>query len=45
LCDDICPAIKDGYVVYRDSSHISVDVALALTPLLEIALRDKGLFS
>jgi hypothetical protein len=45
LCDDICPAIKDGYVVYRDSSHISVDAALALTPLLEIALRDKGLFS
>jgi hypothetical protein len=45
LCDDICPAIKDGYVVYRDSSHISVDTALALTPLLEIALRDKGLFS
>jgi peptidoglycan/LPS O-acetylase OafA/YrhL len=45
LCTDICPAIKDGYVVYRDASHISVDAALALTSQLETALRDKGLFS
>jgi peptidoglycan/LPS O-acetylase OafA/YrhL len=45
LCSDICSPIKDGYVVYRDASHISVDAALALTPLLETALRDKGLFS
>jgi SGNH domain (fused to AT3 domains) len=45
LCSDICSSIKDGYVVYRDASHISVDAALALTPLLETALRDKGLFS
>jgi hypothetical protein len=45
MCTDVCPAIKDGYVVYRDGSHISVSAALALTPLLEIALRDKGLFS
>ena len=45
LCTELCPPIKDGYVVYRDASHISLDAALALTPLLEIALRDKGLFS
>ena len=45
LCTDICPAIKDGYVVYRDGSHISVEAAVALSPLLENALRDKGLFS
>jgi len=45
LCAKICPPIKDGYVVYRDASHISLDAALALTPLLETALRDKGLFS
>jgi hypothetical protein len=45
LCTDICPAIKDGYVAYRDASHISVDAALALTSQLETALRDKGLFS
>jgi len=45
LCTDICPAIKDGYVAYRDASHLSVAAALALTPVLENALRDKGLFS
>jgi hypothetical protein len=45
LCTDLCPAIKDGYVAYRDASHISVDAALGLKPLLENALKDKGLFS
>jgi peptidoglycan/LPS O-acetylase OafA/YrhL len=45
LCTDICPAIKDGYVVYRDASHISVEAALALEPLLKSALRNTGLFS
>jgi peptidoglycan/LPS O-acetylase OafA/YrhL len=45
LCSDICPAIKDGYVVYRDASHISVAAALALTTLLQTTLQDKGLFS
>ena len=45
LCTSFCPAIQDGYVVYRDSSHISVEAALALTRKLEIALKDKGLFS
>lgn len=45
LCDDYCPAIKDGYVVYRDGSHISVEASLALKSKLENALTDKGLFS
>ena len=45
LCNGVCSSIKDGYVVYRDASHISVAAALALTPQLEAALRDKGLFS
>ena len=45
LCDDYCPAIKDGYVVYRDGSHISVEASLALKFQLENALIDKGLFS
>jgi hypothetical protein len=45
LCDDYCPAIKDGYVVYRDGSHISVEASLALKTKLENALIDKGLFS
>ena len=45
LCTSICPAIQDGYVVYRDASHISVAAALALKPPLEAALVSKGLFS
>ncbi len=45
LCTSFCPAIQDGYVVYRDGSHISVEAALALTIKLEAALKDKGLFS
>jgi hypothetical protein len=45
LCTNQCPAIQDGYVVYRDGSHISVAAALALKPQLEAALLAKGLFS
>ena len=45
LCTKLCPAIQDGYVVYRDASHISVAAALALKPQLEAALVTKGLFS
>ena len=45
LCTSYCPAIKDGYVVYRDASHISVAASLALKPELEKALLAKGLFS
>jgi hypothetical protein len=43
LCDENCPAIQDGYVVYRDASHISVDAALGLTDRLKAALTNKGL--
>jgi SGNH domain (fused to AT3 domains) len=45
LCTTYCPAIQNGYVVYRDASHISVDAALSLKPQLEAALIAKGLFS
>jgi peptidoglycan/LPS O-acetylase OafA/YrhL len=45
LCSSFCPAIQDGYVVYRDGSHISVEAAIALKRKLEAALKDKGLFS
>jgi len=45
LCTKFCPAIQNGYVVYRDASHISVAAALALKPQLEAALKSKGLFS
>jgi hypothetical protein len=45
LCTKFCPAIQNGYVVYRDASHISLAAALALKPQLEAALIAKGLFS
>jgi hypothetical protein len=45
LCSSFCPAIQNGYVVYRDASHISVAAALALKPQLEASLIAKGLFS
>ena len=44
LCSDICPAIKDSIVAYRDRSHISIAMSLHLVPLLESALKEKGLF-
>jgi peptidoglycan/LPS O-acetylase OafA/YrhL len=44
LCTDVCPAIKDSIVAYRDRSHISIAMSLHLMPLLESALRDKGIF-
>ena len=43
LCSDVCPAVKDGVVAYRDASHISVDMSIALIPRLTQALRDQGL--
>jgi peptidoglycan/LPS O-acetylase OafA/YrhL len=42
LCSRTCPAVKDGVVAYRDASHISVDIAIALIPRLTQALRDQG---
>lgn len=45
LCTDICPAIKDSIVAYRDRSHISIAMSLHLVPLLESALKEKGLFA
>lgn len=43
LCSSVCPAVKDGVVAYRDASHISVDISLALIPRLTQALRDQGI--
>ncbi|MCX6430701.1 MAG: acyltransferase family protein [Actinobacteria bacterium] len=37
-----CPAIRYGIVVYRDTTHISVDYALHLVPELTAALRARG---
>ena len=41
LCTSFCPAIVDGVVAYRDGSHISVDMALALIPQLSAQLRTR----
>jgi peptidoglycan/LPS O-acetylase OafA/YrhL len=44
LCSDVCPAFLDGYVVYRDASHLTVDAALALKGQLEAALVALRIF-
>jgi hypothetical protein len=43
LCSSYCPAIVDGVVAYRDASHISVDMALALIPQLQAELAARGI--
>lgn len=42
LCQKSCPAVKDGVVVYRDASHITVDIAIALIPRLQAAVARLG---
>lgn len=43
LCSSYCPAIIDGVVAYRDGSHISVDMALALIPKIRNELAARGI--
>ena len=45
LCSDICPAIKDSIVAYRDRSHISIAMSIHLMPLLEASFKKNGLFA
>ena len=42
LCERNCPGVIDGVVAYRDASHLSVDMARALSPNLLQALRNLG---
>jgi peptidoglycan/LPS O-acetylase OafA/YrhL len=44
LCPTTCQVVQDGYLVYRDASHISVAAAIALREQLEASLGSKGLF-
>jgi peptidoglycan/LPS O-acetylase OafA/YrhL len=44
LCTDICPAIVDGIVAYRDKSHLTVEMSEHLSVQLENALLRLGLF-
>jgi peptidoglycan/LPS O-acetylase OafA/YrhL len=43
LCSSFCPAIVDGVVAYRDGSHISVAMALALIPKLQGEFTSRGI--
>jgi peptidoglycan/LPS O-acetylase OafA/YrhL len=45
LCQRNCPAIVNGVVAYRDSSHLTVAMARALSPELGAALTQLGVFS
>lgn len=44
LCRDICPAIVDGIIAYRDKSHLTVEMSEHLSRELENALVRLGLF-
>jgi peptidoglycan/LPS O-acetylase OafA/YrhL len=43
FCTQVCPAIINQTVVYRDASHMSVDFALHLVPNLTKVLTSSGL--
>jgi peptidoglycan/LPS O-acetylase OafA/YrhL len=44
LCDgDICPAVRNGILLYRDDSHLSDTAVQALTPALEKAFDEKAI--
>ncbi|MGI9171043.1 MAG: acyltransferase family protein, partial [Candidatus Nanopelagicus sp.] len=45
FCETSCKVINDGYVVYRDASHISTAAALAVTSNLKASLIKAGLLS
>lgn len=42
LCNEICPAVVNGVVAYRDASHISVEMSRSLAPKLEEFLAVQG---
>ena len=45
LCSTSCPPIVNGIVAYRDNSHLSVDMSLALSRKISSALETFGVFS
>jgi peptidoglycan/LPS O-acetylase OafA/YrhL len=45
FCFTTCPAIKDGVVLYRDSSHISVLASEMAAPKLLSTLKSLGVFA
>lgn len=45
FCTSTCPAIRAGIVVYRDSTHMSVDFSMHLVPLLNGKLLSLGVIN
>jgi hypothetical protein len=44
LCEhNVCDAARNGILLYRDDSHLSVTAVRALIPALEAQIRDKGI--
>jgi peptidoglycan/LPS O-acetylase OafA/YrhL len=44
LCKEICPAVVDGVIAYRDKSHLTVQMSEKLSAQLDTALSKLGLF-
>ena len=44
LCTDICPAVVDGIIAYRDHSHLTVEMSKHLSSQLDVSLARLGLF-
>lgn len=44
LCTQICPAVIDGVIAYRDKSHLTVQMSKKLSVQLDKALSELGLF-
>lgn len=43
FCDgSVCPAVRNGIMLYRDESHLSNTAVKALAPAVERAFADKG---
>ena len=45
LCERNCPGVINGMVAYRDSSHLTVALARALSSQMEKSLTQLGVFS
>lgn len=44
FCDgEVCPAVRNGYLLYRDDSHITGTAALAMRSVLEESLVQAGI--
>ena len=43
LCEaTLCPAVRNGTLLYRDDSHLTLTAVRALLPAVEAQIREKG---